>query len=674
MTTKPTPRRNDLPILTAPPRSEPASASAFHAHGIWTPGVVIMRRIGFRSKALLICALFLLPIFMLSRAHLARVADDSNFSQREILGVQYNRVLVPLIELAQQLRRDAAANAAGAGAVPLEPTHAALDAAYASLATIDQALGATLDTGSARAAALDAYARLKQASPADADSLFAAHTSHVKALIALLQAVTDNSNLTLDPEIATFYLMDAAFFRIPDIVETTAQLRATGLSVQRSGAITAPQQRALSELIAVAEFQQANMASGLAKIKDNGAGLLQRLDLAPPQLASTAFFGMVRKHMIETQLSTPEAQRDYPALADRAASAQFALAKRLMDTLETLIAARVQAMHTERNILLGVLALALLGAAYFFFTFYLVTEGGLGLIRKHLQEMAQGDLRRAPSLPWGKDEAAAVIIDLRVAYESLHQLVHTVRSSANSLHGTSASIAADSVDLSERTAAAAAALEQQAAAMEEIGATVGSNAQLASAAATFAADNATDAEAGGAIIAGVVSTMQGIQDSSAKVSDIIGVIDGIAFQTNILALNAAVEAARAGEAGRGFAVVASEVRTLAQRCAGAAAEIKTLISASVLQMRSGADVVAKAGASMSTMVDNAHRISGYLSDISTASKEQATGVAQVATAITELDHNTQRNAALVEHTSSTCAELTEQADGLQEQISKFRVN
>ncbi|WP_426115748.1 methyl-accepting chemotaxis protein [Massilia sp. PWRC2] len=468
--------------------------------------------------------------------------------------------------------------------------------------------------------------------------------------------------------------MDSAFARIPDIVETAAQLRATGAAAHQAGALTAAQQSGTSELIAVAEFQAANMAGGLAKLKDDGAGLLQRLDLAPPQRASGAFFGTVRKQLLGTPQWTPQAQREYTDQADSAIDSQYAMATRLMNELEALINARVHAMQADRNILLVVLALALLGAAYFFFTFYLVTNGGLGLIRKHLQEMARGDLRRAPSLPWGKDEAAAVITDLRVAYESLHQLVHTVRASAHSLHVTSESIAADSIDLSERTAAAAAALEQQAAAMEEIGATVGTNAELATAAATFATDNARVAEVGGAVIAGVVSTMEGIHASSTSVSEIIGVIDGIAFQTNILALNAAVEAARAGEAGRGFAVVASEVRTLAHRSATAAAEIKKLIADSVRDIRGGAEVVSQAGATMATMVDNARRISTYLAEISTASKEQASGVAQVATAITELDHNTQSNAALVEHTSTACAELTGQADNLLDEIGKFKVS
>jgi methyl-accepting chemotaxis protein len=674
MTIHPAPISNELRQLLAAPQSEPASASAFHAHGIWTPGVVLMRRIAFRSKALLICALFLLPIAMLGHGFLTRLQDDIEFSRREVLGVQYNRAVYPLIDLAEQLRRDAAANSAGAAPVALAPTLQALDAAYERLATVDRELGATLASGPARQAALAAYAKAaKTGDSVDTAEVFALHSAHIGALNALLQTVTDNSNLTLDPEIGTFYLMDAAFGRIPDIVENVARLRSLGLAVHAQGASTPAQQRALSEAIAIASLQSENMATGLAKLKDDGANLLARLDLAPAQAGTRAFLAKVRAEIIEQQVLTPQAQNALTTGGSSALAGEFALSGRLMNELERLIVVRVDGLRTERTLMLAVLTVALLSAVYFFYTFYLVTDGGLGLIRKHLQEMAQGDLRRAPALPWGKDEAASVIIDLRVAYDSLHRLVRTVRHSARNLHGTSGAIAADSVDLSERSAAAAAALEEQAAAMEQIGATVGTNAELAKSAASFAADNARVAEQGGIVIAGVVDTMNGIHASSTKVSEIIAVIDGIAFQTNILALNAAVESARAGEAGRGFAVVASEVRTLAQRSAAAAAEIRTLISGSVSQIRNGADVVAQAGTTMAALVDNAQRISTYLGEISNASKEQAAGVAQVAGAVSELDHNTQRNAALVEHTAAACASLTQQADSLQAEIGKFKV-
>ena len=209
--------------------------------------------------------------------------------------------------------------------------------------------------------------------------------------------------------------------------------------------------------------------------------------------------------------------------------------------------------------------------------------------------------------------------------------------------------------------------------MEEIGAIVGNTAHTAQDAAAFSERNAEVANRAGETIQQVVATMQDIHSSSAKINDIIGVIDGIAFQTNILALNAAVEAARAGEAGRGFAVVASEVRSLAQRSAGAAKEIKALISASVEKTDGGKRVVQAAGTIMEDVVTNARQVNHLLADIATSSREQASGVEQVGHSIQELDRSTQQNAALVEQTTAAAVALKAQADRLQDEIKSFRV-
>ncbi len=321
----------------------------------------------------------------------------------------------------------------------------------------------------------------------------------------------------------------------------------------------------------------------------------------------------------------------------------------------------------------GVIALSLLVPLYAFVAFYRVNQGGLELVRRHLNELGSGDLRHAPATPWGKDEPAQLISDLHHVYSSLHALVKRVRHGAAELHTASSEISAASSDLSSRTEATAATLEEQASVMEQISSTVLNTANTTETAARFAADNASVAVRGGNVIDNVVNTMEEIHASSAKINDIIGVIDGIAFQTNILALNAAVEAARAGEAGRGFAVVASEVRQLAQRSAGAAREIKELISASVDKIGTGTQVVRQAGSTMTELVSNARQINAYLAEISTAAKEQAQGVEQVDRSIQDLDHTTQQNAALVEETAAAAAALQHQAEMLQTEIGNFKV-
>ena len=330
--------------------------------------------------------------------------------------------------------------------------------------------------------------------------------------------------------------------------------------------------------------------------------------------------------------------------------------------------------QSQRQRLVGsVVAVALLLAGYVFICFYKVNKGGLSLVSQHLNELAEGDLRNRPRDPWGKDEPALLIVDLHKVYDSMHDLIRRVRHSARELANTSAEVSRASLDLSGRTEEAASNLGEQASAVEEIGAQVSETAQRSQRAAVVAHQNSEVAEKGGRIIAEVVNTMRDIHTSSTKISDIIGTIDGIAFQTNILALNAAVEAARAGESGRGFAVVAAEVRSLAGRSAEAAREIKSLITASVEKVASGTKIVEGAGQTMNEMVTNANQISELLSEISVATQEQSRGVDEVVKAIQQLDSHTQQNAALVEQTSAAAGSLSEQATKLTGEIARFVV-
>jgi methyl-accepting chemotaxis protein len=237
----------------------------------------------------------------------------------------------------------------------------------------------------------------------------------------------------------------------------------------------------------------------------------------------------------------------------------------------------------------------------------------------------------------------------------------------------SAQIAQGNQDLSQRTEQQAAALQQTAASMEQLGSTVKLNADNARQANQLALSASGVAVQGGEVVNQVVATMKGIQDSSRRIADIIGVIDGIAFQTNILALNAAVEAARAGEQGRGFAVVATEVRSLAQRSATAAREIKTLISASVERVEQGTAQVDLAGAKMAEIVGSVQRVTDIMAEISAASAEQSSGVNQVGQAVTQMDQTTQQNAALVEEGTAAAESLKGQAQQLVQAVAVFRL-
>ncbi len=286
--------------------------------------------------------------------------------------------------------------------------------------------------------------------------------------------------------------------------------------------------------------------------------------------------------------------------------------------------------------------------------------------------VAGGDLSRE-ILAQSQDETGQLLRALQRMQHGLATTVSAVRRNAESVATASAQIATGNNDLSARTEEQASALEETAASMEEVGSTVHQSADNARQANQLALNASTVATQGGEVVAQVVDTMRGINDSSRKIADIIGVIDGIAFQTNILALNAAVEAARAGEQGRGFAVVAGEVRSLAQRSAEAAKEIKGLITASVERVEQGTQLVDKAGETMTEVVTAIRRVTDIMGEISAASSEQSAGVAQVGEAITQMDQVTQQNAALVEEMAAATNSLSQQAQELVNTVAVFKL-
>ena len=296
----------------------------------------------------------------------------------------------------------------------------------------------------------------------------------------------------------------------------------------------------------------------------------------------------------------------------------------------------------------------------------------LGEVALVAQRIGEGDLSQ-PIHAQGRGEVAQMMRAMEGMQSSLVRIVGDVRHSSDSIATGSSEIATGNADLSQRTEEQASNLQQTAASMEQITSTVKNNSDTAQRAAVLAGTASAAAVKGGEVVGQVVATMQDIAAASKKITDIIAVIDGIAFQTNILALNAAVEAARAGEQGRGFAVVASEVRSLAQRTASAAKEIKTLIGASVEKVDNGAQLVTNAGQSMEDIVTQVKRVSDLIGEISSATGEQTIGISQVGEAVTQLDQVTQQNAALVEQSAAAADSLKHQAAKLAQIVSVFRL-
>ena len=638
--------------------------SLFRYHGVWSPGVRLFRQLQFRSKALIITAVLMVPVVLLAWSFLKIKAEAIAFSSKERSGVAYVRAAIPLIRLGQTYRMHTLQMLSKGETSMPEVSQAlqARDAQMKKLEAVESGLGAALGTGRALAVVRTAA---DAASNASATGAFAAHSAYVDAVVALIGQASDGSNLTLDPDLDTYYLMDASLGAVPVLIEGAARLRGMSASVATSGK---PANDAAKRII-LASAVTTELFEGRV-----GTALDKLIGVHPEYRSAFKAEGLLpnlrnfREHATSGTAGAALLISEGTGVVDGLSDLQL----KMVDRLDGLLKDRVEGMTRECGVIMAAVSLALLLGAYLFYSFYLVTQGGLDEVKRHLIAMTDGDLTTSPN-PWGKDEAAALMISLRDMQSSLRNIVNRVRGSSDSIVHASGEIAAASMDLSTRTEQTAANLEESASSMEQISSTVKNTADNVREAARVAADNSLAATRGGAVIEQVVTTMQDINSHSRKISEIIGTIDSIAFQTNILALNAAVEAARAGEQGRGFAVVASEVRSLAQRSAQAAKEIKTLITASVGKVETGTGVVRGAGDTMKELVANARRMTDLLADISTAASEQSSGVAQVGSAVTDLDKMTQQNAALVEQTAAAASGLRDQAIALASEVAQFRV-
>ncbi|WP_143901235.1 methyl-accepting chemotaxis protein [Tepidimonas thermarum] len=626
-----------------------------------------MRNLPFAPKMALLGALLLAAVAALALAYYSTMLGNIAFSAKERDGVHDQQRIYPALLVALDVRREATAHAAGDAAADPQAAQARLQAALQTL--VQQA--AVRDGGSQRA--LQAVQQAAQTRASDAVTALDAHSAMLRALVALAAQVCDDSNLTLDPGVHTYYIMDAVCFRLPDTIDRAGATQARSLAILRAGERTPALAEPLVRDEALVTFHFEQMQAGLAKTigarPETASTIALQQALAPVR----AFYQRIGQNVLHAEALDSSQVGALAQAGHAAVQAQAELAQRLLPLLDALLAERLDGMKREMWIRTAVIATLVVVSLYFGVAFYLVNRGGTRVIQEHLELMARGDLREAPPKPWGKDEPAQIIVNLRVAYDALHALIRKVRHAARDLASASEEIAHASRDLGARTEQAAATLEEQASAMEQIGSQVQATAQRAHEAAQFAQTNARVAEDSRGVVDSVVGTMRDIQSSSQKIADITQVIDSIAFQTNILALNAAVEAARAGEAGRGFAVVAGEVRSLAQRSAEAARQIKALIEESSGKVQAGVQVVEQAGTTMGSLVRNAETINGYMGEMAAAAHEQSDGVAHSVQAIQHLDASTQQNAALVEQTSAAAVALEQQAQRLMDEIGRFRL-
>jgi len=638
----------------------------FRYHGWLAPGVRSFRVLGFRAKASWIAVAFMIPLLALLAYQWRTEQTQIDATQAEQAGLRYVASVLDVIKLAQA-RRGKAVSAPD----EVAPLQDRMQAAFELVVKQHAELGERFTVEAHFSALLKAHKALLANPLADTpDATFEHHSSFIALALDLIGEVADGSQLTLDTGLDTHHMINLAVLRGPLQVENLARLRGQGAMVLRTQNMTPQRRDALMRASAALEVYDRDVENAYRKGIVRFPQVAKLFDMKGADASVAAFATEVQQRLLGPKLSGDVGA--FWALGSSAIDKVTLLDQQVMQRLSSQLQARVDRLHVTQMAQMGLATFFIAVAGYLMLSFYKVMMGGLQEVSGHLQEITKGNLTTAPQ-PWGRDEAAQLMIDLRDMQVSLRQMVLRVRNSADEIVHTSSEIASGAMDLSGRTEQTAANLEESASSMEQISSTVKNTAEHTEAASHVARQNAEVAAAGGQAMRDVVHTMDGIRASSSRIGEIISVIDGIAFQTNILALNAAVEAARAGEAGRGFAVVASEVRSLAKRSADAASEIKVLISSSVDQVEAGTDAVRRAGATIDEFVGASQRVDKLLGEISTSAREQSMGVGQIGQAVNELDRMTQQNAALVEQTAAAAAAMKDQAGVLAEEVARFRL-
>jgi methyl-accepting chemotaxis protein len=503
---------------------------------------------------------------------------------------------------------------------------------------------------------------------------FGEHTALVTQLLKINELVIDHFGLSLDPEVDSYYLVDVALTQSPILMETLGRMRAKG-----SAMLTAKNPSSEERAVMLAMIEKANEHYGTVRNsleKSFAANSSVKGKLAEPLKATLAVgervLQLAQEEIVKPEQLTYEGP-DFFAKVTDAINAQLKLYDGAIAELDAILVARQAKLGTTKYLLIGVvLAISLLVALLGYLITCSITvplQNAVDIAKK----VASGDLTTR-ILVTTDNETGHLLQALKDMSDSLVRIVGEVRRDTDVIASASNQIAAGNLDLSSRTEQQASSLEETASSMEEITSTVKQNADNARHASQLAFSASEVASKGGAMVSHVISTMGSINASSKKIVDIISVIDGIAFQTNILALNAAVEAARAGEQGKGFAVVASEVRSLAQRSAAAAKEIKELINDSVSKADAGATLVNQTGTTMDEIVASIKNVSDLIAEITAASDEQSAGIGLVNEAISQMDQVTQQNAALVEEAAAAAAALHEQAENLTHEVSVFRLD
>jgi methyl-accepting chemotaxis protein len=498
----------------------------------------------------------------------------------------------------------------------------------------------------------------------------ARHTQLVSAQLSLLEDLTYVTGLELDPDAGSYHLIIASTRDLPRLTERLGRARAKGVAILASQDDKPAERQELIKSLEDIDLYAHDVRNGLNRAQSQqeplDPKLLATIEEAAKALDSAS--GWIKKvgQAAPGQITTG----DYFQGMTQAINAHYELTDRAWDRVEGLLAQRISSDRRDLMLTIMTVVVAMACAAWIMLSISRTTARTVSDAMKMAQALADGNLTHRANMR-SKDEVGQMVGALNRSMGNLETILLGIRDASESVATASAQIEQGNHDLSARTESQASSLQETASSMEEMAASVRSNASTATQANELAAEASSIATQSSEVFGKVVAKMGAIKESSKKIADINAVIDGIAFQTNILALNAAVEAARAGEQGRGFAVVASEVRSLAQRSATAAREIKGLIATSVETVEEGHDLAGVMADSIERLVDQVQKVSGLMTEIAASSQEQSQGIAQVNQAVSQLDQTTQANAALVEESTAAAGSLRLQAQKLQESVASF---
>jgi methyl-accepting chemotaxis protein len=636
-----------------------------------SPVITLMGRLRLVPKFLIVAILFATPALVVSALLVNELNKSISLTSKERVGVMHIALVQDVLRLTQQHR--AMRRLALAGNLP------AIEAAVKKQVEVTSKFNQLDDLQKSHpeleiAPAIDlnmkAWKGLVQAIPTSkSKESYVAHTALIDQLTLLSASIADRSHLSLDPEVDTYYLVNVFSKALPELANVIIDIAARGAPYIDTALLEPNEDVLINANIMWAKRDLDRLPAQLEAMFRENPSLKAKIEPAQATIASNLKFLDRARNEVSSAVDQTNGT-EFLAAGTTSVDALYAYANSASKLLDVTLAERIERNVFNRNLMLVALMLTLFFAVYLLAGFYLSFSREIRKLSIAVESVTAGNLSNQIQTN-GKDEVAQLLNAFDGMRQVLARLVSEIRQSSDSISTASSEIAHGNADLSTRTEHQASSLEETSASMEALTTAVKQNTTSAQQANHNAVSAADIAREGGIAVTQMITMMEAIQRSSQKIGDIIGVIDGIAFQTNILALNAAVEAARAGEQGRGFAVVATEVRNLAQRSASAAREIKVLITTSVEQVSAGSRQVQTAGQTMQQIALSIDAVTRNMGDIAAASAGQQSGIEQVNQTLSQLDEITQQNAALVEQAAAAAESMHDQTKLLIKAVAVF---